>query len=128
MESERVKTHRILGVVSAPHAVRNLLDSFKRRVERGRVALFHEETRSALWFPGADVGRLQKRPHGALGGHRVISDKLAVPGNRATEIARPGPVRTRVDDDVTDVPCPQFLRLWRVTHKAIDFPFRKKAH
>src|SRR5712692_6317014 len=54
---QRVEAHRVLGIVLAPLAERDLLEHLQGVVVAGRLAFIHHELCDSFWLKGTHVGR-----------------------------------------------------------------------
>ena len=102
------------------------------RLERVVVACREAPRRRAAERPDrlgdAEVGGLEHRPHHALGSNRVEANEVAVAREQAAEILRPRPVEGTVEDDVTDIPGAQVLRLGREAEEGVDLAVYEQLH
>lgn len=79
MEAEGIEAYAVLGIILALSAVRNVPHSLEGVFVALREASVHEKSRDPLRLEGAEIGGLQDRPQGALGGDRMLPHERRVP-------------------------------------------------
>src|SRR5215470_12150939 len=102
MEPEAVKTDRVLRGVLTPLSIGNIAHKLKRVLVLPRVALGRQGAGGPIRLQGAYFGRLEDGTDRTLGGPRVAVDELAISGQHATEVLRPGSVDRRSHHNMAD--------------------------
>ena len=125
-ETQGIEADGVLRIVDAPLVVRNILHGLERIVVARREAAVDEGPSGPLRLEGAEVGPFQDRPQRPLGRDRMLPDELPVTRGEAAKVLRPRPVDRAVDDDVTDLPGAQLLRVRRKPEVGVDLSLREQ--
>src|SRR5438552_3189496 len=126
VEAEGVEAHRVLRIVDAPLVVGNILHGRERIVVARREPAVDEGPSGPFRLEGAEGGRLQDRPQRSLGGDRMFANELPVARGHAAKVLRPRPVDRAVDDDVSEFPGAELLRVRRKCEVGVDLPLREQ--
>src|SRR5262249_16317374 len=107
MQAQRVKPESVLVIVLTPFVVGQLAKCLLCGIlARGEGAV-DELPCNALPVGDAEIGGFKNGAQNSLGRNRIFADKLAIAGEHAAEILRPGPINRTVDHDMADMPGPQ---------------------
>ena len=128
LKPQRVKPDRVFGIVLPPLVVRHVGHRLQGIVIVGRETVIDDLSRHALRLGDTKVRRFENGADDALGRDRVVLNEVGVAGQHAAKVLRPRTIDGAVDDYVTDVSGPQFLRLRRKAEKRIDLAFGEERH
>src|SRR5262245_62869795 len=89
VQAQRVEAHRVLRVELAPAIVGKLPKRLQRVIVLRRPAAIDQTSRSPFRVGGADVSGLEDGSQKALGGDRMVLDKVPGTVQHAAEVLRP---------------------------------------
>ena len=127
MQLQSVKPDGVLGVVVPPFVVVDFADRLEGVVILARDAGIDKPPRDPRGVADTEVGGPQNRPQRPLGRDRISQDIFTAGCQHAAEVLRPRTVYRRIQNHVTDMPGPQFLRLGRESEESIDFTLREQV-
>jgi hypothetical protein len=77
---------------------------------------------------GAEIDGFEDGAHRALGRDGIFAHEFSAAAQHTAEILRPRTIDCAVDDDLSDVPCPQLLRLGWTAQKGIGLSVCEELH